>query len=170
MVNADIGATFSKSGLSAEGKATLKKLLSDPNAGKLWEIDVPAIVGNEPAVPHNYWVRGILGELAVYKRFYKNAGYTHVPTAPGFDLKSAAEYVQIKTLKNPDGAYNAMKNAIDALVGLPNPPSGLKLHILKKPGSGSDQLETALRNYIDDPDGSILGRVQLIIQEFDLVP
>jgi hypothetical protein len=34
MVSADIGATFYKSSLSAEGKATLKKFLSDPNAGK----------------------------------------------------------------------------------------------------------------------------------------
>jgi hypothetical protein len=115
-------------------------------------------------------VRGILGELAIYKRVYKNAGYAHFPTAPAFDLKSAAEYVQIKTLKNPDGAFGAMKKAVDALAELPNPPNGLKLHILKKPGSASEQLETALRNYIDDPEGNILGRVQLIIQEFELVP
>ena len=168
MVNADIGATYSKSTLSAEGKATLKKFFSDPNAGKLWEIDVPAIVDNEPAVPHNYWIRGLLGELVVYKRLYKNAGYTHFPTAPGFDLKSAAEFVQIKTLKNPDGALGAMKNAVDALTDIPNPPNGLKLHILKKPGSGSAQLKTALDQYIlTHPSGK---QVDLIIQEFDLVP
>ena len=168
MVNADIGATFSKSGLSAEGKATLKKFLSDPNAGKLWEIDVPAIVDNEPAIPDNYWIRGILGELAIYKRIYKNAGYDHFPTATAFDLKSAAEYVQIKTLKNPDGAISAMRKAIDALMQVPPPPNGLKLHILKKPGSGSSQLKPSLDQYIQNhPSGK---SVTVVIDEFDLIP
>jgi hypothetical protein len=168
MVNADIGATFSKSSLTAEGKATLKKFLSDPNAGKLWDIVVPAIVNNEPAIPHNYWIRGLLGELAIYKRMYKNSGYTHFPTAQAFDLKSVAEYVQIKTLKNPDGAYNAMKNAVDALADLPNPPNGLKLHILKKPGSTSAQLQTSLDQYIlNHPSGK---HIDLVIQEFELIP
>ncbi|MGD9746654.1 MAG: hypothetical protein AB7Q64_18115, partial [Verrucomicrobiales bacterium] len=170
MVNADIGATSSKSGLSAEGKATLKKFLSDPNAGKLWEIDVPAIVDNEPAIPDNYWIRGILGELAIYKRLYKNAGYDHFPTATAFDLKSAAEYVQIKTLKNPDGAYGAMTKALRKLAELPPPPNGRVLHILKKPGSSSDQLKAALEEYIADPNGPIKGAVRLQIDPFELVP
>jgi hypothetical protein len=156
--------------MSAEAKATLKKFLSDPNAGKLWEIDVPAIVDNEPAVPHNYWVRGILAELSIYKRFYKAQGYTHFPNASAFDLKSAAEYVQIKTLKNPDGAFGAMKKAVDALALLPSPPDGLKLHILKKPGSGSDQLETALRNYINTSPNQRVKQVQLEIQSYELAP
>jgi hypothetical protein len=72
--------------------------------------------------------------------------------------------------KNPDGAYQAMKNAVDALVSLPSPPSGLKLHILKKPGSASGQVEQALRTYINNPTGTIRGRVQLIIDEFELIP
>lgn len=170
MVSADAGATFSKSSLSAEGKATLKKFLSDPNTGKLWEIDVPAIVNNEPAIPHNYWIRGILAELSIYKRLYKNAGYEHFPTAQAFDLKSATEYVQIKTLKNPDGALGAMKKAVDALINVPQPPNGLKLHVLKKPGSASDQLEASLLEYINNPNGPIQGRVQLVIDEFELIP
>jgi hypothetical protein len=170
MVNADIGATFSKSGLSAEGKATLKKFLSDPNAGKLWEIDVPAFVGDEPAIPHNYWIRGILGELAIYKKFYKAAGYEHFPTAPGFDLKSAVEYVQIKTLKNPDGAYGEMTEALRKLAALQSLPNGRLLHILKKPGSSSDQLKAALEVYIANPNGPIKGKVLLKIDPFDLVP
>ena len=148
-----------------------KRLYSAPSLvleAPLWEIDVPAIVNNEPAIPHNYWIRGILGELAIYKRFYKNAGYTHFPTAQAFDLKSVAEYVQIKTLKNPDGAYNAMKNAVDALALLSNPPNGLKLHILKKSGSGIDQLQTAHGHYIlNHPSGK---HIDLVIQEFELVP
>ena len=103
-----------------------------------------------------------------YKRVYKKAGYDHHPTAPGFDCKSTAEYVQIKTLKNPDGALGAMKKAVDALMLVPNPPNGLTLHILKKPGSGSDQLQTSLIQYIQNhPSGK---QVSLIIQEFDLVP
>jgi hypothetical protein len=170
MVNADIGATFSKNSLSAEGKATLKKFLSGPDAGKLWEIDVPAIVDNEPAVPHNYWVRGILAELSIYKRVYKNAGYTHAPTAAGYDFKSAVEYVQIKTLKNPDGAINAMKKAVDDLVEKsPGPPINLKLHILKKPGTTSEQLRTGLLEYIENKIGA-QGRMTIVIDEFELTP
>ena len=132
MVSADVGATFSKSGLSAEGKATLKKFLSDPNAGKLWEIDVPAIVDNEPAVPHNYWVRGILAELSIYKRVYKKAGYTHAPTAAGYDFSGPA-WVQIKALKNPVGAIGAMKEAILKLRDNSPASTSIKLHILKNP-------------------------------------
>ena len=154
--------------MSPEAKATLKKFLSGPNAGKLWEIDVPPIVDNEPAVPHNYWVRGILAELSIYKRVYKQSGYEHFPTATAFDLKSAAEYVQIKTLKNPDGALGAMKKAVDALALLPAPPAGLKSHILKKPGSSSSQLQSALTQYIvNHPSGK---PIVLHIQEFELVP
>ena len=66
-----------------------------------------------------------------------------------------------------------MTKAVDALAALPGPPngpSGLKLHILKKPGSGSDQLEAALRTYIDNSQDEAVKRVQLYIQEFDLVP
>lgn len=97
--------------------------------------------------------------MAIYKRFYKNAGYQHFPTATGFDLKSAAEYVQIKTLKNPDGAIGAMKQAVDALALLPTPPNGLKLHILKKPGSASNQLQASLSQYIaNHPSGKAINR------------
>ncbi|MBB5351458.1 hypothetical protein HNR46_001695, partial [Haloferula luteola] len=93
--------------------------------------------------------------------------------APAVDFKSAAEYVQIKTLKNPDGAYGAMTKAVDALAGLPPPPSGpagLNLHILKKPGSGSDRLEEALLFYINNSNDARVKQVQVIIQEFELVP
>jgi hypothetical protein len=168
-INVRVGGSFES--MSPEAKAILKKFLSDPNAGKLWEIDVPAIVDNEPAVPHNYWVRGILAELSIFKRQYKAAGYQHFPTAAGFDFKSAAEYIQIKTLKNPDGAYGAMKKAVDDLVALPDlePPNKRTLHILKKPGSASGQLKSALENYIDEfvPPNK---KVTLVIDEFDLVP
>jgi len=159
------------SALSPQGRETLRKFLTGPEAGKLWEIDVPVIINNEPAIPHNYWVRGILGELAIYKRLYKNAGYDHFPTATAFDFKSAAEYVQIKTLKNPDGAYGAMKKAVDALVALPDlpPPNKRTLHILKKPGSASDNLKAALENYIEDfvPANK---RVTIVVDELELVP
>jgi hypothetical protein len=170
MTSAD-DATVSISSLSPEGKATLKKFLGDPNPGKLWDIDVPAIVDNEPAIPHNYWARGLLGELSIYKRVYKKAGYTHAPTAPAYDFISAAEYVQIKTLKNPDGAYNAMRKAVDALADLTDlaPPNRRTLHILKKPGSASDNLLDSLQSYIDEfiP---IDRKVTVLIQEFELAP
>lgn len=168
MVSADVGASFSKSSLSANGKATLKKFLSDPNAGKLWEIDVPAIVDNEPAVPHNYWVRGILAELSIYKRIYKKAGYSHAPTAPGYDF-TGPKWVQVKSLKNPDGAVGAMRKAVDSLIAnSPNSPS-LRLHILKKPGTSSGTLEANLREYArTHPTGP--GRVEIIVEEFDLIP
>ena len=169
MVNADIGATFSKSGLSAEGKATLKKFLSDPNAGKLWEIDVPAIIDNEPAVPHNYWVRGILAELSIYKRVYQKAGYSHAPTAAGYDFTGSV-WVQIKSLKNPDGAVEAMKKAILKLRDSSPTAAPIKLHILKKPGSGSDQLENSLLNYVSGLGEQVSSRFTLEIQPFDLVP
>lgn len=167
MTSAD-DATIAISSLSPEGKATLKKFLSDPNAGKLWEIDVPAIVDDEPAIPHNYWIRGILGELSIYKKQYKNLGYTHAPTAQGFDF-TGPKWVQIKTLKNPDGAIGAMKKAVNDLItfspGPPN-PKPLKLHILKKPGTSSNQLEDALRAHIES--SSAADRFELVIQEFEL--
>ena len=159
---------FSISSLSPEGKAILKKFLSDPNAGKLWEIDVPAIVDDEPAVPHNYWVRGILGELIIYRKQYRGLGYLHSPTAQGYDF-TGPKWVQIKTLKNPDGAIGAMKKAVNDLIefspGPPN-PRPLRLHILKKPGTSSSQLESAIQSHIDD--GTAADRFELIIQEFEL--
>jgi len=154
--------------LSSEGKATLKKFLSGPDPGKLWDIDVPAIVDGEPAVPHNYWVRGILGELSIYRKQYKALGYSHSPTAKGFDF-TGPKWVQIKTLKNPDGAIGAMKKAIDDLIAFsPGPPNPkpLKLHILKKPGTSSSQLESALRDHIESSPAA--DRLELVIQEFDL--
>lgn len=167
MTNAD-DATIAISSLSPEGQATLKKFLSDPNAGKLWEIDVPAIVDDEPAIPHNYWIRGILAELSIYKKQYKNLGYTHAPTTQGFDF-TGPKWVQVKTLKNPDGAIGAMKKAVDELVShSPGPPTPLKLHILTKPGSSSFQLEMALRDHIALLEGEGSTRIELLIETFEL--
>jgi hypothetical protein len=145
--------------------SSIPMLLSDPNAGKLWEIDVPAIVDNEPAIPHNYWVRGILGELSIYKKVYKKAGYAHAPTAAGYDFTGPA-WVQVKTLKNPDGAYGAMKKAVDDLIDKSPTDKPLKLHILKKPGSSSSGLQQSLESYIEGlPDKD---RFELIIEGFEL--
>ena len=161
----DLG--FSISSLSPEGKATLKKFLGDPNPGKLWDIDVPAIVDSEPAIPHNYWVRGILAELSIYKKVYKKAGYTHAPTAAGYDF-TGPKWVQIKTLKNPDGAYNAMRKAVDDLILKSPTDKELKLHILKKPGSSSDQLSAALTNYINGLADEVRSRLSFVIEPFEL--
>jgi hypothetical protein len=80
------------------------------------------------------------------------------------------EYVQIKTLKNPDGAYGEMTEALRKLAALQALPNGRLLHILKKPGSSSDQLKAALEVYIANPNGPIKGKVLLKIDPFDLVP
>lgn len=161
---------FSIASLSPEGKATHRKFLSDPNPGRLWDIDVPAIVDGEPAIPHNYWVRGVLGELSIYRKHYKGLGYSHSPAAKGFDFTSLSKWVQIKTLKNPDGAIGAMRKAILELVdsATPSPPAShaLRLHILKKPGSSSGQLQTDLDDFIEDTP-SAFGRVEVVIEEFE---
>lgn len=77
-------------------------------------------------------------------------------------------FLQIKTLKNPDGAYGAMKKAVDALGTLPSPPSVKKLHILKKPGTSSNQLRQQLDDYIATL--AIDKKVTVVIQEFELTP
>lgn len=155
--------------MSAEAKATLKKFLSGPNAGKLWEIDVPVIIDNEPAIPHNYWVRGILGELSIYKRQYKAAGYFHAPNASGYDFTGPA-WVQVKTVANPATAAQRMKTAINQLIQhSPDAPKPLKLHILKKPGTVSDDLEMALANYIQNLPPANRDRIEVIIEAFELV-
>ncbi|MBB5353988.1 hypothetical protein HNR46_004260 [Haloferula luteola] len=153
--------------MSPNAKATLKKFLSDPNAGKLWEIDVPAIVDNEPAIPHNYWVRGILGELSIFKKQYKAAGYSHAPTATGYDF-TGPKWVQIKTLKNPDGAAGAMRKAVNDLITHSPADKPLKLHILTKPGTSSAQLESALISHIQTT--SAASRFELAIETFELAP
>jgi hypothetical protein len=173
MISADAG-TFSVSSLSPEGKAVLKNFLSDPNAGKLWEIDVPAILDNEPVIPHNYWIRGILGELAIYKKIYKNAGYSHAPTAAGYDFTGPA-WVQIKTVANPATAYQRMRKAVDKLIDESPSDKRLRLHILRKPGNtpsevaAASELKAALDTYIQNT--TAVDRFDpVIIDPFELAP
>ena len=152
---------------SAQAIARLKQFLSDPDAGGLWKIDDP-IWGPDgvPDIPHNYWTRGIVAELDVYYRHYKTASYTHHPTAANFDF-SGTRYVQIESVKNPDGAIYAMKKAIDKLeVADSSNQIPLTLHILKKPGTESTTLKTALDNYI--LNGPLEGRLEIIIDPYNL--
>ena len=70
----------------------------------------------------------------------------------------------MKTLKNPDGAIDAMKQAIDKLIDESPGTAALRLHILKKPGTPSSQLFDALDDYIDFK--GVDGRFELILEEF----
>jgi hypothetical protein len=132
--------------LSPGAKSRLKAFLSDP--GYLWKIDDPVFVDGVPQIPQNYFSCGILAELDVYVRQYKAAGFTHHPTAAGFDF-SGPKWVQIKSTKNPSssGHIAAMKNAINDLIEKSPNNVPLKLHILKKPGTDSSGLESALEAY-----------------------
>ncbi len=77
--------------------------------------------------------------------------------------------MQIKTLKNPDGAYQAMKTALDKLVASsPTPSIPLKLHILKKPGTSSGNLENALNAYINSLDVPVRSRITFEVESFEL--
>ena len=140
--------------------------------GKLWEIDVPAFVGGEPAIPHNYWIRGLVAELVYYKRVYEHRGFIHTPNAPGVDYKmpshvaeGARTLTQVKTTSNADGAYQVMKTAIDDLLELSAPLQPLELRILKEPGTSSNQLKNALDGYI-----SQLSEIDQERLDFDIVP
>jgi hypothetical protein len=61
----------------------------------------------------------------------------------------------MKTLRNPDGAFQAMKKAIDKLAdAIPtSAPATVKaqLHSLKRPGSTSGQLKVAIDAYNNPP-------------------
>lgn len=161
--------------MSANAKARLKHFLSDPDAGNPWKLDDPQWVADEPPpIPHNFYARGLLLEIQQYKKFYKNQGYQHNPTAVAVDFTSEVQWVQLKTLKNPNNAVGVMKKAIIALADaaeeygqLPNKvrPEKLKLHIVKRPGSSSDQLDAALGDFIEN-DSSLRGWVDVDFTEF----
>ena len=155
--------------LSAGAKTRLKAFLSEPNTGSLWKIDDPTFVDGVPQIPQNYWTRGVLGELDVFNRGYKKQGLTHAPSAEGYDI-FGSKWVQIKTTANPSSSGNiaAMRKAIDKLVIEAPPNSPLKLHILKKPGTDSAALESALIQY--RTDNSLVGRLELDIQPYNIGP
>lgn len=137
--------------LSSGAKARLKAFLSDPNPGYLWKTDDPVFVDGVPQIPQNYFTRGVLGELDVFNRIYKKQGYTHAPSAEGYDILGP-KWVQIKTTANPSSSGNiqAMQKAIDKLVAEAPESASLRLHILKKPGTDSTALQAALEDYLVD--------------------
>jgi len=96
----------------------------------------------------------MIPEPDICVREYKPRKFGHDPGAKARDCRSPGPAprtrVQIKSLKNPDGAFGAMKKAVDDLVKKSPDNVALKLHILKKPGSGSDALETKLKTYVKD--------------------
>jgi hypothetical protein len=78
-----------------------------------------------------------------------------------------------RALKNRDDAFWMLEKAVDALAlrpGSPSGPPGLKPHVLKKPGSGSDQLVNSLLSYVSGLGEQVSSRFTLEIQPFDLVP
>ncbi|GAA5121164.1 hypothetical protein GCM10023212_15900 [Luteolibacter yonseiensis] len=156
--------------LSPNAKARLKQILSDPDPGNPWKLDTPEEWNpdNIP-VPSNFYARGLLLELQQFKKIYKPAGFLHHPTAAGYDYYSTAldRYVQMKTLKNPDGAASAMKKAIDGLIGATPAGSTLQLHIVKRPGTTSEALKQAIADHIETKPQLIQERfLQTIITEF----
>jgi hypothetical protein len=134
--------------MSPNGKARLKQILSDQDPGNPWKFDDPVWVqGEAPPIPSNYWARGVMLELDIYKRVYKPQELIHHPNAAGYDF-SGSKWVQIKSVKNPDGAIAAMIEAIDDLVLKSPNGAQLKLHILKRPGASSAALDDALEAYL----------------------
>ncbi len=155
-------------GYSDGAKARLKFFLSDPDAGELWKLDDYAPGDTESW--KRYITRGVLGELDAYKRVYKPQGFSHAPTAPGYDFTDI-KWVQIKTCKNPGTTQNIadMKTAIDDLVAhSPGSPTQLKLHILKKPGTDSAALHGALIQYRQET--GLLNRLEILIDPYNIGP
>ena len=64
-----------------------------------------------------------------------------------------------------------MREAIDDLIAnSPGAPTPLKLHILKKPGTSSQQLDEALRAHILTLSQGNQDRLELVIEAYELVP
>ncbi len=156
--------------MSPNGKARLKQILSDPDPGNPWKFDDPVWVpGEDPPIPSNYWARGVMLELDIYKRVYKPNSFFHHPNAAGYDF-SGGKWVQIKSLSNPNAAIQRMESAIEQL--RTSDISGvapLKLHILKKMGASSDTLQTALDLY-KAADDDLAQRLEILIEPYDLGP
>jgi hypothetical protein len=158
-------STMAADFLNANGKARLKLLLSDPDPGDPWKLNAPDwLTGEPPPIPHNYWTRGMLIEIDTFVRKYKPDGYAHHQQQPGYDY-SRAKYVQVKSLKNPDGAISAMKTAIAKLVEHSPPGTKLKLHICKQAGSSSADLRTKLDEYIL-LDERLRDRIEILIEVY----
>jgi hypothetical protein len=151
--------------LSAGAKERLKYFLSDPDAGDLWKLD--DYLESDPTTWKRYFTRGVLGELDVFNRVYKKQGLTHAPSAEGYDITGNI-WVQVKTSKNPNSAQHIqkMKDAIDLLVEKSPAASQLKLHILKKPGTDSSALQTALTQYLEDKPYKL--RFEVSIQPYNI--
>jgi hypothetical protein len=156
---------YSLSALPANGKPALKSFLSDPNPGKMWDTFDETTFFNNRA-------RGVLGELSIYKRHYKGLGYSHHPTTEGFDFTGPA-WVQIKTTKAPEGAYQMMKTAVNDLVTKSPTDKPLLLHILvREENAATNQLKAQLQTYIDtilEPSASIRF-LPVKIEAFELTP
>jgi hypothetical protein len=154
------------SSMSPNGKARLKQILSDPDPGNPWMFDDPVWVpGEAPPIPSNYWARGVMLELDIYKRVYKPQELIHHPNAAGYDF-SGSKWVQIKSVKNPDGAIAAMIEAIDDLVLKSPNGAQLKLHILKRHGASSAALDDALEAYLVGKP--YINRFEFIIDAYNI--
>jgi hypothetical protein len=142
--------------LSPNAKARLKQILSDPDPGNPWKLDTPEEWNlDDIPIPSNFYARGLLLELQQFKKVYKPKGFQHHPTAAGYDYSGSLSgfdlLVQMKSLRNPEGAFSAMKKAIDKLAAaIPaNAPAAkrVQLHIVKRPGSASAQLKAEIDAY-----------------------
>ena len=100
--------------LSPNAKARLKQILSDPDPGNPWKLDTPEEWNlDDIPIPSNFYARGLLLELQQFKKVYKPKGFQHHPTAAGYDYSGSLSgfdlLVQMKSLRNPEGAFSAMK-------------------------------------------------------------
>ena len=135
----------------------------------MWKFDDPAWnIEGAADIPHKYWVRGIIAELDLYFRSYKPLGFTHHPTQAGYDY-GGARLVQAKSVKNPDGAIEAMREAIRKLRAQdPTDTVPLTLHIMKKQGTDSAALSSALEQF--KIDQGLVGRLNIIIKAYNTGP
>ncbi len=167
-VSRRVGGTFDP--MSPNAKARLKQILSDPDPGNPWKLDTPEEWNpDDIPIPSNFYARGLLLELQQFKKVYKPAGFKHHPNAAGYDYSSAANdlFVQMKTLRNPDGAAAAMRKAIDKLISDTPAGTSIRLHILKRPGTSSTALSQAIADHIGTKAPAVRARFQpTIIEEF----
>jgi hypothetical protein len=160
--------------LDFNAKARLKQLLSDPDPGNPWKLDVPEeYLAEQSPIPSNYWARGLLIELQQFKKVYKKQGFEHYPTAKGYDYSRAGMCVQMKSLKSPADSVVAMKKAIDDLII--HAPSGadMLLHIVSPPGTSAstlNDLKNALLSHRDTKSPAIQARIKDPIIEILTLP
>ena len=156
--------------LTEQQRGFLKQVLDDPDPGDFWKLDEPVWNnGAEPPFPHNYWTRGIIAEIDLYQQQYRLYGYEHLPVAQAIDYTKLGKAVQVKTIKNPATATARMEKAIRDLIAAA-PTGDLKLHVLVKPGQDAAPLRAHLDSYLEEFFPAHVGRFELRIVNYSVLP